>query len=104
MPANTTGFRFDPNLCTGCAACRLACTIENDLPFGRSWRRIETFNPTRAPSLPLYHLSLACNHCDTPACMHACPALAYRRDEETGAVLLDSSKCIGCKYCAWACP
>ncbi len=97
-------FVFDPNRCTGCGACRLACSIENDLGPARSWRRIETFNPRRHPSAPLFHLSLACNHCSEPACMYACPALAYRRDEATGAVLLDESKCIGCKYCSWACP
>jgi Fe-S-cluster-containing dehydrogenase component len=97
-------FVFDTNRCTGCAACRLACTIENDLPPGRSWRRIETFNERHRPELPLYHLSLACNHCDQAACMDACPALAYSRDAGTGAVILDGDKCVGCRYCAWACP
>lgn len=97
-------FVFDPNRCTGCHACRVACTIENELAPERSWRRIETFNTRHHPGLPLYHLSLACNHCAQPACLYACPALAYRRDRHTGAVLLDEHKCIGCKYCAWACP
>jgi len=97
-------FVFDPNRCTGCHACRVACTIENGLSPERSWRRIETFNARHHPGVPLFHLSLACNHCAEAACMHACPALAYRRDPSTGAVLLDGDKCIGCKYCAWACP
>jgi len=97
-------FLFDPNRCTGCHACRLACTIENGLPPGTSWRRIETFNPRRHPAAPVYHLSLACNHCAEAACMDACPALAYSRERATGAVLLDPERCIGCKYCAWACP
>lgn len=97
-------FLFDPNRCTGCGACRLACSIENQLEPERSWRRIDTFNRTRYPGVPLYHLSLACNHCAEPVCMYACPALAYRRDGTTGAVLLDEDKCIGCRYCAWACP
>jgi DMSO reductase iron-sulfur subunit len=97
-------FLFDPNRCTGCGACRLACSIENQLEPERSWRRIDTFNRTRYPGVPLYHLSLACNHCAEPACMFACPALAYSRDQDSGAVLLDEAKCIGCRYCAWACP
>jgi Fe-S-cluster-containing dehydrogenase component len=97
-------FVFDPNRCTGCHACRLACSIENELEPELSWRRIETFNPRRYPGIPLFHLSLACNHCAEAACMYACPALAYTRDEVTGAVLLDEGKCIGCGYCAWACP
>jgi Fe-S-cluster-containing dehydrogenase component len=97
-------FVFDANKCTGCGACRLACSIENQLAPEQSWRSIETFNPRRHQDAPLYHLSLACNHCDEPVCMYACPALAYRRDSVTGAVLLDENKCIGCRYCSWACP
>ncbi len=99
-----TSFVFDPNRCTGCGACRLACSIENGLGPEASWRKIETFNPRRHPGAPVFHLSLACNHCTEPVCMHACPALAYSRDLATGAVILDESKCIGCKYCSWACP
>jgi len=97
-------FVFDPNRCTGCDACRLACTIENELAPGNSFRRVETFNERHRPDLPLYHVSLACNHCREAACMDACPALAYSRDPATGAVVLDGDKCVGCKYCAWACP
>lgn len=97
-------FIFDPNRCTGCHACRIACGIENELAPELSWRRIETFNARHHPGAPLFHLSLACNHCAEPACMYACPASAYHRDGSTGAVLLDEGKCIGCKYCSWACP
>jgi Fe-S-cluster-containing dehydrogenase component/DMSO reductase anchor subunit len=97
-------FVFDQKRCTGCHACRLACTIENGLPFPESWRQIVTFNPRHETGLPSFHLSLACNHCAGPACMHACPARAYRQDAATGAVVVDESKCIGCRYCTWACP
>jgi Fe-S-cluster-containing dehydrogenase component/DMSO reductase anchor subunit len=99
-----TSFVFDTNKCTGCQACRLACTIENGLDLDRSWRSVFTFNARRDPAAPVFHLSLACNHCADPACMGACPALAYSKDPRTGVVLLDSGKCIGCNYCAWACP
>lgn len=36
--------------------------------------------------------------------MYSCPALAYERDVVTGAVLIRTELCIGCKYCSWACP
>ena len=36
--------------------------------------------------------------------MEYCPALAYSKDEVTGAVTVDEDKCIGCKYCTWVCP
>ncbi len=98
------GFQLDLNLCTGCGACAVACAIENELPWGTSWRWIETFNPDRIPGLPLHHLSLACNHCADAPCIQHCPALAYTKDPTTGAVLLNQDHCIGCKYCTWACP
>lgn len=103
-PTGPRGFRLDLDLCTGCSACAVACAVENELPWGTSWRRVETFNAPRHPGLPVYHLSLACNHCADAPCMAHCPALAYTRDPETGAVLLDADRCIGCRYCTWACP
>ena len=97
-------FTFDQAKCTGCQACILACTIENNLDLDRGWRNVYTFNERHHPDLPVLHLSLACNHCDEPACSNACPANAYSKEVETGFVVLDESKCIGCRYCTWACP
>lgn len=97
-------FRFDLDRCTGCQACELACVIENRLEPEGSWRGLSRFNPQALPTAPRFHLSLACNHCDKAPCAAACPAAAFRRDPATGALLLDGSACIGCGYCAWACP
>ena len=63
------GFVLDLDRCTGCNACEFACRIENDLPAGTSLRRVTTFNPRRLPGLPVLHLSIACNHCEHPACL-----------------------------------
>lgn len=97
-------FVFAVEKCTGCEACRVACGNENGGGLDTGWRQVLTFNPARHPALPTRHLSLACQHCDTPACLLACPTAAYRRDEATGAVLLDPARCMGCRYCSWACP
>ena len=98
------GFLFDANQCTGCHACELACATENQLEWGQSWRQVVTFNEERLPGITSYHLSLACNHCLDAPCQAHCPALAIDRNPATGAVLIDDDKCIGCKYCSWACP
>ncbi|MCB1164456.1 MAG: DmsC/YnfH family molybdoenzyme membrane anchor subunit [Candidatus Krumholzibacteriia bacterium] len=98
------GFHLDLSRCTGCQACQLACGIENALPWGESWRRVETFNPGALAGAPRYHLSLACMHCADAPCAIACPADAYARDATTGALILDPARCIGCRYCSWACP
>ncbi len=100
----TVGFTFDQAKCTGCQACILACTIENGLAFDHSWRTVHTFNERHYPHLSVEHLSLACNHCEDPACLRACPANVYSRNADTGFVQLDEAKCIGCRYCIWACP
>jgi DMSO reductase iron-sulfur subunit len=100
----SSGFLFDLDRCTGCHACVLACSTENELSWGESWRQIVTFNAEHQPALPTFHLSLACNHCAEAPCMRHCPALAIRRDGSTGAVLIEEDLCIGCKYCSWACP
>jgi len=97
-------FLFDLNKCTGCGTCQIACSIENELELNTDWRQIYTFNENHHPDLPVLHLSLACNHCGDAPCMKYCPALAYSRDETTGAVLIDQEQCIGCKYCSWVCP
>lgn len=98
------GFLFDLNRCTGCNACELACSTENELGWGRSWREVVPFNPERQPGMPSFHLSVACHHCEEAPCLSQCPTLAITRDPETGAVLVDEGRCIGCRYCSWVCP
>lgn len=97
-------FVLDLNKCTGCHACEVACRIANAVPAERRWRRVRTFNELHVHGVEVAHLSLACNHCAAAPCMEACPARAFDRDEAAGAVLIDQEKCIGCRYCTWACP
>lgn len=97
-------FVLDLDRCTGCAACVVACNNENQVSEGLSWRRIHSFNHQRLATAPVYHYSLACNHCLEPACLTGCPAASYTKDPSTGAVLLDQERCIGCRYCSWVCP
>ena len=97
-------FIFDQNKCVGCHACVVACINENGFQSPDQWRNVHESNNLHVPQLPLLYLSLACNHCDDAPCLKNCPSLAYSRDEITGAVIHNPEKCIGCKYCTWACP
>ncbi|MFC1553020.1 DmsC/YnfH family molybdoenzyme membrane anchor subunit [candidate division KSB1 bacterium] len=98
------GFKIDLNKCTGCQACQLACEIENDLGWGNSWRIVETFNEANVPGIPVFYYSVSCNHCEKPVCLKNCPAWAISKNKDSGNVIIDPEKCIGCRYCSWVCP
>lgn len=96
------GFIFDHARCVNCNACSAACILENG--WKSHPRNIYTYNSHAEPGLPLIHLSLACNHCESAACMDGCPTSAYSREPVTGAITLNETRCIGCRYCQWNCP
>jgi Fe-S-cluster-containing dehydrogenase component/DMSO reductase anchor subunit len=96
------GFIFDHNKCVDCKACSAACILYNEWPV--SARNIITYNPEADYLFPVLNLSLACNHCESAVCMEGCPSSAISRDKVTDAVIIDGSKCIGCRYCQWNCP
>jgi anaerobic dimethyl sulfoxide reductase subunit B (iron-sulfur subunit) len=98
--------------CVGCKACQVACKDKNDLPEGIRWRRVFEYeggewvnqNGTLIPSnLFAYFVSSACMHCENPICLEVCPADAISKRAD-GIVLIDEQKCVGCRYCSWACP
>ena len=107
----TYSFSFDASSCSGCKACQEACKDKNGLPVGVLWRRVIEVTggswlatgPAWENSVFAYSLSLACNHCAYPKCAGVCPTSAYSVRPD-GVVLLDTTKCMGCGYCAWACP
>jgi Fe-S-cluster-containing dehydrogenase component/DMSO reductase anchor subunit len=96
------GFIYEIDKCVSCLSCVAACKLVNggNVP----WRKVMTDNRKGVPGLPVHNMSLACNHCEDPACLNACPAAAYSIDRSTGAVLLAAERCIGCNYCFWSCP
>jgi Fe-S-cluster-containing dehydrogenase component/DMSO reductase anchor subunit len=96
------GFIFNQNRCVGCNACCAACNLENGWEIHP--RTIYKYNDVAISSLLLYNISLACNHCETAICLYGCPTSAFTREPNSGAVIIDEEKCIGCKYCKWNCP
>ena len=105
------GFALDEQRCIGCHTCSVACRVENNLPQGTWWNRALTDGgedmDTPAgifPDVKMSYLTVACQHCENPACVKVCPVGATYRDEETGVVRQDYDKCIGCRMCMSACP
>jgi len=90
---------ISPGKCIGCRTCELIC----------SFKKNEEFNPRNAAvSVFAYEeaalsVPLMCMQCEEPSCMKVCPMSAIYKSED-GRVLIDGSKCIGCKMCVSACP
>lgn len=106
-------FYYDNSRCTGCKTCEMGCKDFKDLSADIAFRRVFDYEGGSTSAGAdgacttdafMYHLSIACNHCAKPACVEACPQGAVHKDDETGLVLPDDEKCIGCGACATACP
>jgi len=50
------------------------------------------------------NVPMSCMHCEEAHCVTVCPTGASYKRAEDGIVLVDPSRCMGCNYCAWACP
>ena len=77
------------------------------------WRRVETHEKggvmqrsdyTFASTFDRRYLSIACNHCDRPACKKACPQGIITKEPTYGIVLVNNTDCISCGECKTACP
>ncbi|WP_350455370.1 4Fe-4S dicluster domain-containing protein [Slackia heliotrinireducens] len=117
---------FDSSRCSACKACQVACKCWNGLPSpmetnSQEWsgtlqnppdlndntRLIITFDEAdngKAYGVNWAFGRRACMHCTDAGCVQVCPSGALFKDEETGLVSYNKDKCIGCKYCAAACP
>ena len=124
------GWHVDIEQCIACRGCQVACKQELVLPAGIDRRRVlvqEGMSPTGRPFRQ--HVTVACMHCEQPACVAACPVERYWKDTAeneplrvafglssnpvTGLVLIKPGKeenpeagvdCIRCRRCVAACP
>ncbi len=106
---NTKAILTDTTMCIGCRECVLACRKVNglDKEIPRRWNiddGLSARNWTSIIDKPGDRfIRKQCRHCLQPACVAACPVGAlYKTDQ--GAVVYDSHKCLGCRYCMMACP
>ncbi|MCL5238316.1 MAG: 4Fe-4S dicluster domain-containing protein [Nitrospirae bacterium] len=93
---------IDLERCIGCKSCEAACKLENGIPMGSYRTRVMWVNPQG--NMRLSFMAMPCMHCESPACKMSCPVGAIYKRQEDGVVLIDKGRCIGCRYCTFACP
>jgi tetrathionate reductase subunit B len=119
------GMGIEVDKCIGCNRCAVACKAENNVPeepvFFRTW--VERYTILRNGEVAVENISgprkeaahserdivrtffvpKLCNHCAHAPCVQVCPVQATFSTPD-GAVIVDSERCVGCRYCIQACP
>lgn len=107
------GLSIDLDRCTGCGACMVACSVENNVPqvgreqilMGRTmhWIRLDRYFYGAVDSPKTTFQPVMCQHCNHAPCEGVCPVYATTHDPE-GINAMTYNRCVGTRYCANACP
>ncbi len=89
-----------PSNCTGCRCCEMVCSLQHEQECSTAKSRIKVLRDEEFGN----NLVSLCMQCAEAYCIESCPTEALRREEETGAVLVNNELCNGCEACVIACP
>jgi Fe-S-cluster-containing dehydrogenase component len=92
---------IDLSRCKNLKKCQSACNHAHHVQEGQNW--IKIYPMQDAEMTAPYWQPTTCMHCDEPPCVKVCPVDATFKRQD-GIVLIDSDRCIGCRFCMAACP
>lgn len=92
---------IDLSRCKNLKRCQEACNHMHHIHPGQNW--IKIYSMQDAEHTAPYWQPTTCMHCDEPPCVKVCPVDATFKRQD-GIVLIDSDRCVGCRFCMAACP
>ena len=101
IPGKKFAMVIDLSRCKNLKKCQEACNHMHHVHPGQSW--IKVYSMQDADHSAPYWQPTTCMHCDEPPCVKVCPVDATFKRQD-GIVLIDSDRCVGCRFCMAACP
>ena len=95
-------------VCMGCGLCEVHCIVQHsaskDIVKAYNKEKPRPLSRVRLEVSKPISFAIQCRHCEDAPCVTACLSGAMTRDEETGLVMHDKEKCMGCWTCVMVCP
>ncbi|MDB5275953.1 MAG: 4Fe-4S ferredoxin, iron-sulfur binding [Ferruginibacter sp.] len=101
IPGKKFAMVIDLSRCKNLKKCQSACNHMHHVHSEQNW--IKVYQMQDAEMTAPYFQPTTCMHCDEPPCVKVCPVDATFKRQD-GIVLIDSDRCIGCRFCMAACP
>jgi molybdopterin-containing oxidoreductase family iron-sulfur binding subunit len=91
---------IDLRSCDGCEKCTVACQSTHYLAEDQTWIKVYKLESETGDTV---FMPRPCMQCENAPCLEVCPVGATFRSDE-GVILVDQTRCIGCRMCMAACP
>jgi molybdopterin-containing oxidoreductase family iron-sulfur binding subunit len=101
IPGKKFAMVIDLSRCKSVKKCQSACNHMHHIHPGQNW--IKVYPMQDSEKTAPYWQPTTCMHCDEPPCVKVCPVDATFKRKD-GIVLIDSDRCVGCRFCMAACP